>query len=273
MTLPLPSRFRIVSFRQRRYSLINTFYVNIQRNHNSDFSSASIAGELPSVHAYWEESLFAFAQFPKAGEINWRVLDLVERIVDDRKLIGFSNEASKRSHVEVKIKLGRHSLLCCRDPSLFVRKLILYYFFLLCEQLIYRASQKTFQSPRLLRFLFLAQVDAGLYSEADVTLQAYWNRVQTDSQDKNDTDSTLTLEQRIRQDVESEYETATVLVAGSRLYSNNLSKPAQAQLFAERSLAFIQKAPENEETKVLLHDANKYQAAALGLMASEGREA
>ncbi|KAG0345061.1 hypothetical protein BG005_001486, partial [Podila minutissima] len=231
---------RIAIYNYYAKTLAALYRVNIAGDSTAsdDFSSASIAGELPSVHAYWEESLFAFAQFPKAGEINWRVLDLVERIVDDRKLIGFSNEASKRSHVE----------------------------------LIYRASQKTFQSPRLLRFLFLAQVDAGLYSEADVTLQAYWNRVQTDSQDKNDTDSTLTLEQRIRQDVESEYETATVLVAGSRLYSNNLSKPAQAQLFAERSLAFIQKAPENEETKVLLHDANKYQAAALGLMASEAHD-
>lgn len=75
--------------------------------YNSDFSSASIAAELPSVHAYWEESLLAFVQFPKAGEINWRVLELVERIVDDRKLIGFSNEASKRSHIEVKLQAPR----------------------------------------------------------------------------------------------------------------------------------------------------------------------
>lgn len=119
----------------------------------------------------------------------------------------------------------------------------------------------------------MAQVDAGLYSEADVTLQAYWDRVQVDSQIKNDAAQTLTLDQRIRQDVESEIETATVLVAGSRLYSNHLGKPARAQLFAERSLVVIQKAPQNEETQVLLHDANKYQAAALGLLASEGREA
>ncbi|KAG0320016.1 hypothetical protein BG000_003718, partial [Podila horticola] len=241
LSLTWPANFRIT----RRITIYNYFAetlaalyrVNITGDSpaSDDFSSASIAVELPSVHAYWEESLFVFVQFPKAGEINWRVLDLVERIVDDRKLIGFSNESSKRSHVE----------------------------------LIYRASQKTFQSPRLLRFLFLAQLDAGLYSEADVTLQAYWNRVQTDSQVKNDIDTEFTQEQRIRQDIESEYETATVLVAGSRLYSNNLSKPAQAQLFAEHSVAFIQKAPQNEESKVLLHDANKYQAAALGLLALE----
>ncbi|KAG0083208.1 hypothetical protein BGZ92_010986 [Podila epicladia] len=245
LSLTWPANFRITRritiYKYYAKTLTALYRVNTAGDSTAsdDFSSAVIAGELPSVHAYLEESLFAFVQFPKAGEINWRVLDLVERIVNDRKLIGFSNEASKRSHVEI----------------------------------IYRASQKTFQSPRLLRFLFLAQVDAGLYSEADVTLQAYWDRVQTDSQVKNNTDSALTLEQRIRQDVESEYETATVLVAGSRLYSNILSKPAQGQIFAERSLAFIQKAPENEETKVLLHDANKYQAAALGLLASEGSEA
>ncbi|KAG0013488.1 hypothetical protein BGZ81_000997 [Podila clonocystis] len=244
MSLTWPTNFRIT----RRITIYNyyaktlaAFYrVNITGDSTAsdDFSSASIACELPSVHTYWEESLFGFVQFPKAGEINWRVLDLIERIVDDRKLIGFSSEASKRSHVE----------------------------------LIYRASQKTFQSPRLLRFLFFAQVNAGLYGEADVTLQAYWDRIQTDSQVKNHTDSALTLEQRIHQDVESESETATVLVAGSRLYSNNLSKPAQAQLFAERSLAFIQKAPQNEENQLLLHDANKYQAAALGLLASEAHD-
>lgn len=106
-----------------------------------------------------------------------------------------------------------------------------------------------------------------------MTLQAYWDRVQVDSQIRNDTVQVSALDHRIRQDVESEVETATVLVAGSRLYSNHLGKPAQAQLFAERSLVVIQEAPQNEETQVLLHDANKYQAAALGLLASEGREA
>ncbi|KAF9371360.1 hypothetical protein CPB97_002017, partial [Podila verticillata] len=246
LTLTWPTNFRIT----RRVAIYNWYAKTLTDLYRAsivagnsapstdDFSSASIAAELPSVHAYWEESLLAFVQFPKAGEINWRVLELVERIVGDRKLIGFSNETSKRSYVE----------------------------------LIYRASQKTFQSPRLLRFLFLAQVDAGLYSEADVTLQAYWDRVQVDSQIRNDTAQVLALDQRIRRDVESEVETATVLVAGSRLYSNHLGKPAQAQLFAERSLVVIQKAPQNEETQVLLHDANKYKAAALGLLASEAHD-
>ena len=59
--------------------------------------------EIAQIHAYWEDSLYAVTAFPKADEKNWRVLGMIEQIVEDRKLIGPSNDADKRVLVEVFI--------------------------------------------------------------------------------------------------------------------------------------------------------------------------
>lgn len=59
--------------------------------------------EIAQIHAYWEDSLYAVTAFPKADEKNWRVLGMIEQIVEDRKLIGPGNDADKRVLVEVYI--------------------------------------------------------------------------------------------------------------------------------------------------------------------------
>jgi hypothetical protein len=59
--------------------------------------------EIAQIHAYWEDSLYAVTAFPKADEKNWRVLSMIEQIVEDRKLIGPGNDADKRVLVEVWI--------------------------------------------------------------------------------------------------------------------------------------------------------------------------
>ncbi|KAF9408781.1 hypothetical protein BGZ94_002189 [Podila epigama] len=238
----LPRRITIYNHYAR--TLAAVYKTNAAAGHDSastddQFSLASLALELTQVHSYWENALYTFTPFPKANEVNWRVIELIERVVEDRNLIGAGTDADKKSLVEA----------------------------------IFRASQKTFQSPRILRLLLLAQIDAGLYAEADVTLQAYWNAIETqDKVKKNNDEKQLTFAQRLRQDVESDDEIATALIAGARLYANHLNKSGQANVFADRAVERLERLPVDENTKRSLHEAHKYQAAALGLAAAEGRE-
>lgn len=45
--------------------------------------------------------MYAVTTFPGANEKNWRVLVMIEQIVEDRKLLGPGNDADKKALVEV----------------------------------------------------------------------------------------------------------------------------------------------------------------------------
>lgn len=70
------------------------------------FYPAALSSELAEIHAYWEDSLYAVTAFPGANEKNWRVLVMIEQIIEDRKLLGSENDADKKALVEV----SKHSL-------------------------------------------------------------------------------------------------------------------------------------------------------------------
>ncbi|KAG0098004.1 hypothetical protein BGZ93_001386 [Podila epicladia] len=205
----------------------------------SQFYPAALSLEIAQIHAYWEDSLYAVNSFPKADEKNWRVLGMIEQIVDDRKLLGPGNDADKRVLVET----------------------------------IYRASQKTFQSPRILRFLFFALIEMGQFDEAELALKSYLDMVEINLKVKSDdTQGILTNEQRIRLDIESEYDITTVMVAGSRLYGKELAKPEDALSCAQRALDNIHQYLQHADVKDLLFDVYKYQGIAYGLQASGAHE-
>ncbi|KAG0308907.1 hypothetical protein BGZ98_006258 [Dissophora globulifera] len=201
---------------------------------------AALSLEIAQIHAYWEEALYGITSFPRADEKNWRVLVMIEQIVEDRKLIGPGNDADKRALVET----------------------------------IYRASQKTFQSPRVLRFLFFALVDAGQYDEAELALKAYLEMVEVNLKVKSTTaDITLSHEERVRQDIESEYDITTVMLGGSLLYGKELGKPAEALNCTNSALNNISMYLQQHESVVeLLSNAYKYQGIAYGLQASNTHE-
>ncbi|GJJ76796.1 cargo-transport protein YPP1 [Entomortierella parvispora] len=204
----------------------------------SQFQPAALSHEMAQIHAYWEDSLYAVTPFPGANEKNWRVLVMVEQIVEDRKLLGSGNNADKRALVET----------------------------------IYRASQKTFQSPRILRFLFFALVDMGQYDEAALALKAYLDMVEINMKVKNDglVEDDLTHEERVRMDLESEYDITTVQIAGSRLYSKELGKADEGLACAKGALdnihQYLQQSPHVTQ---LLSDAYKGEGVAYGLQASK----
>ncbi|KAF9212984.1 hypothetical protein BGZ59_006073 [Podila verticillata] len=205
----------------------------------SQFYPAALSLEIAQIHAYWEDSLYSVNSFPKADEKNWRVLGMIEQIVEDRKLLGPGNDADKRVLVET----------------------------------IYRASQKTFQSPRILRFLFFALVELGQFDEAELALKSYLDMVEINFKVKSDdAQDVLTNEQRVRLDIESEYDITTVMVAGSRLYGKELAKPEEALSCAQRALDNIHQYLQHNDVKDLLFDVYKFQGIAYGLQASGAHE-
>ncbi|KAF8933122.1 hypothetical protein BGZ47_011022 [Haplosporangium gracile] len=212
---------------------------NTTADEQSQFVPAALSLEIAQIHAYWEDSLYAVTAFPKADEKNWRVLSMIEQIVEDRKLIGPSNDADKRVLVET----------------------------------IYRASQKTFQSPRILRFLFFALVEMGQYDEAVLALKSYLDLAEINLKVMSTAaEEVLTNEQRIRLDIESEYDITSVMVEGSRLYGKELGQASEALACAEKALSNIQQYLGQEEAKDLNFYANTYRGIAYGLQAAQAQE-
>ncbi|KAF9583231.1 hypothetical protein BGW38_009971 [Lunasporangiospora selenospora] len=251
LALQWPSNFRLARrasvYRHLSTALsgaLKTSSSNIANNVNgssdeqSQFYPAALSVEIAQIHAYWEDALYAVTSFPKADEKNWRVLAMIEQIVEDRRLIGSGNDADKRALVET----------------------------------IYRASQKTFQSPRILRFLFFALVEMGQYDEAALALKAYLDMAEINQKIKIvSEDEELTHEQRVRQDIESEYDITAVMIAGSRLYGKELKKPTEALDCAERALKNIDQHLQQDDVKDLIFEAYKYKGIAHNLAASEGK--
>ncbi|KAI7823554.1 hypothetical protein BC939DRAFT_451343 [Gamsiella multidivaricata] len=228
-----------LSFKMSTYQSITSGSANGDED-PSQLYPAVIGLEMAQIHAYWEDALYAITRFPRADEKNWRILVMIEQIMEDRKLLGPGNDADKRALVET----------------------------------IYRASQKTFQSPRIMRFLFFALVEMGQYDEAELALKAYLDMVEINSKANIvPADEALTHEDRVRLDIESKYDVATVMVAGSLLYGRELNKADEALKCASNALDHIHRhLQQHEEIKELLNNAYKYQGVAYGLQASQTHE-
>ncbi|KAG0374285.1 hypothetical protein BGX24_010588 [Mortierella sp. AD032] len=227
-------------FAWTEHALYRAGLLKLRLGEQSQFYPAALSLEMAQIHAYWEDSLYAVTPFPGANEKNWRVLVMIEQIIEDRKMLGSGNDADKKAFVET----------------------------------IYRASQKTFQSPRILRFLFFALMEKGQYDEAELALKAYLDMAELNLKVKGAVaEDSLTHEERVRLDVESKYDIATVMIAGSRLYSKELRKPAGALKCAAGALDNIHQYLQNHEQVIdLLNEAYQCQGIAYGLQASTTHE-
>lgn len=113
----------------------------------------------------------------------------------------------------------------------------------------------------------------GQFDEAELALKSYLDMVEINFKVKSDdAQDILTNEQRIRLDIESEYDITTVMVAGSRLYGKELAKPEEALSCAQRALDNIHQYLQHADVKDLLFDVYKFQGIAYGLQASEGKQ-
>lgn len=111
----------------------------------------------------------------------------------------------------------------------------------------------------------------GQYDEAVLALKAYLDMAEINHKVKSSVaEEVLTHDQRIRLDVESEYEITTVMVEGSRLYGKEIQQPSEALACAERALSNIQQYLQEDDAAELLFDAYKYQGIAYSLLAAQG---
>ncbi|CAG8433123.1 7787_t:CDS:10 [Ambispora gerdemannii] len=106
---------------------------------NGQYTPNTFRAELTRLHGLYESVLYQITSFPKAGEVNWRILDMVDQVMADWALLG------------------------CRKPSE-MRGLV---------EMLYRATEMTFHSPRILRHLINSLMIFGEYEEAELALNAY----------------------------------------------------------------------------------------------------
>jgi len=115
----------------------------------------------------------------------------------------------------------------------------------------------------------------GQYDEAALALKAYLDMVEINLKVKSEglVEDDLSHEQRVRMDIESEYDITTVQIAGSRLYSKELGKSEEGVACAQGALDNIHLyLQQNPHVTQLLSDAYKSQGVAYGLQASKGKD-
>ncbi|KAG2179608.1 hypothetical protein INT44_006456, partial [Umbelopsis vinacea] len=124
-------------------------------SHFSNYQTPSLFFiEIAQLHKSYEDKLYAVTAFPKAGQSNGQVIEFVNQLVHDLNLMG-----DAVSSVEL-------------------RGLV---------ETLYRAIQKTFNSPVIVRHLFIALARLGEYDEAKHALQSYLRLIglSTQAQDES----------------------------------------------------------------------------------------
>ncbi|RKP27826.1 hypothetical protein SYNPS1DRAFT_20757 [Syncephalis pseudoplumigaleata] len=95
--------------------------------------------EILQLHELYEDAVHRCAQFPRANHVNMLPLEMADQIMNDWKLIGAASRMERRGLVE----------------------------------LLYRATEITFQAPAIMRHLVTALIALGEYEEAELALESY----------------------------------------------------------------------------------------------------
>lgn len=61
------------------------------------------------LHLLYEDLTHKVHRFPKANEINWRVLEMCEQLVTDWRMVGPGSLSERRSLVDVRISQFEYS--------------------------------------------------------------------------------------------------------------------------------------------------------------------
>jgi tetratricopeptide (TPR) repeat protein len=107
-------------------------------------------------------------------------------------------------------------------------------------QVLYRAAAKTFQSPRVMRHLMYALEASGNYVDAERSLFAYMLIVENEKKTlaRIGNGSSLSTEQQVIQDIDSDQDTIRTMAAGVRLlvkFQNNGKKAMEVAATMEQS--------------------------------------
>ncbi|CAG8550778.1 5734_t:CDS:10, partial [Acaulospora morrowiae] len=195
--------------------------------------------ELTGLHYSYENVLYQITPFPKAGESNWRVLEFVDQVISDWALL------NRGTTVEMKGLID----------------------------MLYRATHKTFQSPRILRHLLNTLIAYGDYEEAELAINAYVSiveKVRETSKDEIENASKKTSSKKYT-DVESTKHVVQTLIVGSELMAKYLNKAKETLDFAQRAISWCEDEDGGVDNELLAH-AWRCMGVGYNLMAREERD-
>ncbi|CAO3594625.1 unnamed protein product [Absidia cylindrospora] len=116
------------------------------------YAQEMFLAELTHLYAIYEKIVYTLVSFPKSGQTNKMILEMVDRLSEDMDLLG-NSPSDLKNYIEI----------------------------------LNRATQRTFNSSRITRHLFLALVQLGDFKEAEHALSSYLYLVGLQSQVTNET--------------------------------------------------------------------------------------
>ncbi|KAG9298511.1 hypothetical protein G9A89_016508 [Geosiphon pyriformis] len=257
-------------------SISETFSLN---GSSSLLTPHTFRSELTEIHTQYENVLYKLTSFPKAGEVNWRVLEMVDQVMSDWALVGYGKTSEMRSVVEDNARwmLFLHSkgarkyrafpYIFSPCSSFFKRDRIARDYLretISCMieharwkifQMLYRAAEMTFHSPRILRHLLNTLITMGEYEEAELALSAYIAMVEkTKEIQKKEIEQTLYNSNPYDSkavEIETTPDAVRTLLRGVDLMGKYLKNSTKALEYAEKALKLYHEDESKIDTKLL----------------------
>ncbi|CAO3612181.1 unnamed protein product [Cunninghamella blakesleeana] len=143
-----------LSYQENEYCppIPNDISIEISSEAYKIYSTEMLITEMTQLYTIYEKIIYSTVSFPRAGQTNDVILDMVDKIAEDIKLMADSSF----------------------DLRIFV-------------DILHRASQRTFNSSKIARHLFHTLVKLGDFKEAENALNSYLTLVGLQSQATSDT--------------------------------------------------------------------------------------
>ena len=84
--------------------------------------------ELTELHSLYEKVLFQITIFPKAGEVNWRVLEMVDQVMFDWDVLGGGTAAEMRELTEVGILIYTFLIIYYKCNDMKILFIVIFFF-------------------------------------------------------------------------------------------------------------------------------------------------
>ncbi|RIA88112.1 hypothetical protein C1645_775755 [Glomus cerebriforme] len=186
--------------------------------------------ELTGLHKLYEDALIQITTFPKSGEINWRVLEMVDQVMSDWVVLGGGTAAEMRELIEM----------------------------------LRRATHKTFQSPRILRHLINTLITYGDYEEAELALNAYIALVEKAKETKIEDiekqmhglleeNEKISSPDKHKMMVETSEQVVQMLIIGSELMAKYMDKSQETLEIAQKAVHWYEDDSNLEDDELLAH--------------------
>ncbi|KAL1917580.1 uncharacterized protein VTP21DRAFT_3973 [Calcarisporiella thermophila] len=204
-----PSLFRIhkraVIYRHFAKSVSSFLQDNKSlRVSREDMSSSSLEirermyQELTDVCIQWEKTLFTVTKFPKSGDVNDLIIELVEHEMENLNMLGNNDLKELRRVVE----------------------------------LLHRATEKTFNSPCILRHLVKCLIVLGEFNEAEHAIDSYLELVGMSNGEENKPGD----HKRKGEDLEPADLITSILLVGARISAKEFQNGEKCVRYSKKAI-------------------------------------